>query len=109
MSQDSFVALGVSAKLNALWAPVAIATWLWVIERRLAAVFAVYAAISCVALLGTLNVVSDGRMLENLVATSGAGVQGAVGFLKAPARMLGPALQCRQRESRTRKSERSAA
>ena len=28
-------------------------------------------------------------MVENLVATSGAGVQGAVGLLKAPARLIG--------------------
>ena len=83
------VALGVSAKFTALWAPLAIVGWLLLVDPRLAAVFAAYAVVACAALLGAFNVIADGRLVENLVATSGAGVQGAAGLLKAPARLIG--------------------
>jgi hypothetical protein len=83
------VALGVSAKFSALWAPAAIVTWLLLVEPRRAAVFAICATVASAALLGAFNVVSGGRMVENLFATSGAGIYGAVGLLKAPARLLG--------------------
>ena len=46
------VALGISAKFTALWAPAAIVGWLLLVDRRLAAVFAAYAVVACAALLG---------------------------------------------------------
>ena len=82
-------AMGVSAKLTALWAPVAITAWLFFfVDRKRAAAFAAYSVGASVLLLGTFNVISQGRMLENLVAVWGAGVQGPVAILKAPARLL---------------------
>jgi hypothetical protein len=81
-------ALGISAKLSALWAPAAIVAWLFFTDRRRAAPFAAYAAGATALLLGAFDVVSDGRMIENLAAVWGAGVHGPAGILKAPARLL---------------------
>jgi hypothetical protein len=61
-------ALGLMAKISALWAPVAIATWLLLNDRRQAlrfvGAFFTFAAI----LFGAFELVSDGRLSENLLA-----------------------------------------
>jgi hypothetical protein len=81
-------ALGVSAKLTAVWAPIAILAWLFVTERRRAAYFAAYAVGATVLLLVAFNLMSNGRMADNLIAVWGAGVHSPLDLVKAPARLL---------------------
>jgi hypothetical protein len=81
-------ALSIGAKLSAVWVPVAIIAWLLVTDRRRATPFAGYVVGATVLLLGAFELMSDGRMGENLVAVWGAGLQGTIGFVKAPARLL---------------------
>lgn len=65
-------ALAVLTKLTALWAPAAILLWLLRRDRRRAAAF--LAVLGAVVLLGALlfSLLSDGRLLENVVGLSGA-------------------------------------
>jgi hypothetical protein len=81
-------ALSVSAKLSAVWVPVAIFAWLLVTDRRRAAPFAAYVVGATVILLGAFELLSGGRMTDNLFAVWGAGIQGPMGIIKAPARLL---------------------
>jgi hypothetical protein len=82
-------AFGISAKVTAVWVPVAIIVWLLVIDRRRAAAFAAYAVGATTLMLGAFDLMSGGRMAENLVAAWGAGLQGPMDLIKAPARLLG--------------------
>jgi hypothetical protein len=69
-------ALAFLAKLSAVWAPLAIALWLFKRERRTLATFA--ASYLAIAVLGVLTVylASDGRLVENLFLFSSGGARG---------------------------------
>ena len=67
-------ALALFCKLNAVWAPLAIGVWLLMTDRRRLAWFAaVYGAFATV-LLVLFVAATDGRILENVVGLSAAGV-----------------------------------
>ena len=66
-------ALAISAKLTAVWAPVALVLWLFVRERRRLPAFALSFAMSLVLLLGAFELASRGRMSETLLAVGGSG------------------------------------
>jgi hypothetical protein len=80
-------ALALLAKSTAVWAPVAIAAWLWLRDRRLCFEFVVsYLIVVSVGLWG-FNAYSQGRMLENLLQLSTAGLIGPTSLLKAPLKL----------------------
>jgi hypothetical protein len=84
----ALAALAVTAKLHALWAPVAIVAWLWASDRQRLRHFVVaYVGISAV-LLGTLTAVTGGRFLENVFGLSAAGVNGPAALITSPYRLL---------------------
>lgn len=84
----ALAALAVTAKLHAVWAPVAIVVWLWTSDRRRLRHFVgAYVGIS-VVLLGTLTAVTDGRFLENVFGLSVAGVSGPAALVASPYRLL---------------------
>jgi hypothetical protein len=64
----SLGALALASKTTGVWAPLAIAIWLFLRDRRLAARFAVLYVGLAVALLGVLELASGGRLAENLGA-----------------------------------------
>jgi hypothetical protein len=66
-------ALAISAKLTAVWAPVALVLWLVVRDRRRLPAFLLSFAISSTAILGAFELASRGRMSETLLAVGGSG------------------------------------
>jgi hypothetical protein len=84
----ALAACAVLSKSSALWAPAAIAIWLAAVDRRRLLAFAVAFPAITLALVGLANVVSEGRLLENLAGLSGAGIQGASTLLTSPFRLL---------------------
>jgi hypothetical protein len=84
----ALAALAVTAKLHAVWAAVAIVVWLAVTDRRRLVHFVgAYVGITA-GLLGILTVITDGRILENVLGLSGAGLTGPAGLLTSPYRLL---------------------
>jgi hypothetical protein len=84
----ALAAVAVTAKLHAIWAPVAIVVWLWTSDRRRLRHFAAaYVGITAV-LLGALTAVTGGRLLENVFGLSAAGVTGPAGLVTSPYRLL---------------------
>lgn len=66
-------ALAFFSKLTAIWAPVALAAWLLVKDRRRSAVFGVWFVGSCAVLFALFESVSDGRLWQNVVGLATAG------------------------------------
>jgi hypothetical protein len=62
------------AKFSALWGPAAIAVWLWRRSRRTLMPFLLAWVAGSVALLGLVQVASDGRFAENLLRLSSSGL-----------------------------------
>jgi hypothetical protein len=84
----ALAALAFSAKLSAVWAPLAICVWLAAVDRRRLAWFlAAYGALVA-GLLAVLGAVSDGRVFENVFGLSTAGVTGAGSLLRGPNALL---------------------
>jgi hypothetical protein len=69
-------ALAFLAKLTAVWAPVAIGAWLLWRNRLACAAFVATGIAVSGAALAMLHVITDGRMLENLMMAGGSGWQG---------------------------------
>lgn len=65
--------LAFFTKSTAIWAPLAVAIWLAIRDRRALAVFAATVGVSAAVLFGVLEAASDGRMYENVVGLAGAG------------------------------------
>jgi hypothetical protein len=81
-------ALGLLCRLNALWAPIAIILWLRSEDRRQMWRFAfAFVTIGVVALLFA-NMLSGGRMSDNVFGLATAGTQDWTAALKAPYRFL---------------------
>jgi hypothetical protein len=88
VASAALAALAFSAKLSAVWAPLAICLWLAVVDRRRLVWFlAAYAALVG-GLLAVLGAVSDGRIFENVFGLSTAGVTGAGSLLRGPTALL---------------------
>jgi hypothetical protein len=84
----ALAALAFSAKLSAVWAPLAICVWLAAVDRRRLAWFlAAYGALVG-GLLAILGVVSDGRIFDNVFGLSTAGLTGAGSLLRGPSALL---------------------
>lgn len=84
----ALAALAFSAKLSAVWAPLAICVWLAVVDRRRLLWFlAAYGALVA-GLLAVFGAVSDGRIFENVFGLSTAGVTGAGSLLRGPSALL---------------------
>ncbi len=86
VASAAFAALALIAKLHALWAPVAIAVWLWRGDRHRLGWFAAAYGVLAVAMLGGLVLATDGRLLDNVVGLSTAGLSGPSGIISAPFR-----------------------
>lgn len=91
-------ALALSAKLAAIWAPLAIGIWLLVHERSRLAVFAAAFVGATTAALGAFEAVTRGRLTENVVELGLAGSRGfeSLGWEESRIRLilgegLGPA------------------
>jgi hypothetical protein len=84
----ALAALAVTAKLHAVWAPVAIAIWLWSADRRRLRHFVLAYVGLTAALLGLLTAVTRGRLVENVFGLSTAGITGPAALLTSPYRLL---------------------
>ncbi len=67
------------SKLNAVWAPIAIAIWLVVHSRRKLAIFAAVFAGGMAAGIGVFELASRGRFLTNIRTLGFAGYHGSLG------------------------------
>lgn len=76
-------AVAILCKLSAIWAPIAIVVWLLARDRRSLALFVLVSGAGTIGLLMLFNLVSDGRMVSNIVELGGAGTS-LVGALKSP-------------------------
>jgi hypothetical protein len=84
----ALAALAFSAKLSAVWAPLAICVWLAAVDRRRLVWFlAAYGALVA-GLLAVLGALSDGRIFENVFGLSTAGVTGPGSLLRGPSALL---------------------
>jgi hypothetical protein len=77
-------ALAVLSKSSAVWAPLAIAVWLLVVDRRRLRWFLVAYGVLVGALLAFFGAVTDGRFFVNVFGLSTAGVQGPGSLLRGP-------------------------
>jgi hypothetical protein len=77
-------ALALLSKSSAVWAPLAIAVWLLVVDRRRLRWFLVAYAALASGLLAFFGAVTDGRFFENVFGLSTAGVQGPASLLRGP-------------------------
>jgi hypothetical protein len=80
----ALAALALFCKLNAVWAPLAICVWLLVTDRRLLAWFIAASGFLVGGLAALFAAVTDGRIFQNVVGLSAAGVQGPGSVLRAP-------------------------
>ncbi|HEX6207126.1 MAG TPA: hypothetical protein VF058_02095 [Actinomycetota bacterium] len=80
--------LALLSRFNALWAPLALAVWLWPRDRRRLLVFAGSFVGLTVVSLGLLHVASDGRMYDNLVRFAAGGILSVGDAATAPLRFL---------------------
>ena len=80
--------LAIVTKLSAVWAPLAIGTWLLLRNRRQLVVFTAALLLLLAATTALFQIVSDGRMLTNLQEVAFAGVGGPSGLLRSPTRIL---------------------
>jgi hypothetical protein len=76
--------LALFCKLNAVWAPLAIGVWLLMNDRRRLAWFATAYGSFATVLLLVFMAASNGRILENVLGLSTAGVQGVGSVVRAP-------------------------
>jgi hypothetical protein len=77
-------ALALLSKSSAVWAPLAIAMWLLVVDRRRLGWFLVPYGVFAAVLLGFFGAVTDGRFFVNVFGLATAGVQGPGSLLRGP-------------------------
>jgi hypothetical protein len=77
-------ALALLSKSSAVWAPLAIAVWLLVVDRRRLGWFLVAFVGFAGGLLAFFGAVTDGRFFVNVFGLSTAGVQGPASLLRGP-------------------------
>jgi hypothetical protein len=81
--------LALASKATGVWAALALLTWFGLHRRwRDLAVFSAAFVATVAGILGAVELISDGRFSENLVALTFAGVGGGVGPLRAPNQFL---------------------
>jgi hypothetical protein len=77
-------ALAVLSKLSAVWAPLAIAVWLLIVDRRRLRWFLLAYGALVGVLLAFFGAITDGRLFENVFGLSTAGIQGPRSLLRGP-------------------------
>jgi hypothetical protein len=77
------VALAVTAKISALWGGAAVLIWLIMHRRNSILAFVLTSATTLFGLFGLMALVSQGRMVENLVGLSGSAFSGISDLLVA--------------------------
>jgi hypothetical protein len=81
--------LAIASKLTGLWGALAVMTWLAARRQwRSAALFAVAGVGTATVILGAVQLLTRGRLLEHLLAFSVAGVYGAHSLVRAPNQVL---------------------
>jgi hypothetical protein len=80
LAAGTLCALALAAKLSAMWAPIAIGLWLFVRERSRVAPFAATFIGVAVGLLGAVEVITHGRLTDNVVELALAGSRGFDSF-----------------------------
>jgi hypothetical protein len=83
--------LAVLSKMSAVWAPLAIAVWLFIYHRGELAWFIGSFLLLLALSLGALQAASGGRMVANLYELSLAGVSGPGTIIRSPLRAVGMA------------------
>jgi hypothetical protein len=84
----ALAALAFASKLSAVWAPLAIAAWLFARNRKGLAWFAAGYLGLAGGFVALLTVLTHGRILENVFGLSAAGITGSDSILVAPVRLL---------------------
>jgi hypothetical protein len=84
----ALAALAFVSKLSAIWAPLAIMIWLLLRDRGRLWRFAVAYVAFAVGLLLTFNVLTGGRIFENVLGLSTAGITGLDSIVRAPYRFI---------------------
>ena len=87
VSAGVLCSLALFAKFSAVWAPLAIVVWGLIRERRVLWGFIASYLGACALLLAIFYRATEGRLVENFVAFSFAGVSGETSILR-PGRML---------------------
>ena len=81
--------LALASKATGVWAALALITWLGLHRRwRDLVVFGAVFCATALLVLGTTELISDGRFSENLLVSTFAGVGGGVGPVRAPNQFL---------------------
>src|SRR5262245_8330542 len=83
-----FSALAFMTKFSALWAPMAVVTWLTMRKRNGVWLFASTYVALVAMLIGIVGVASGGRFFENVFGLSVAGVDGVRVALHAPTHLI---------------------
>jgi len=81
-------ALAFITKLSALWAPMAVATWLTIRKRNGVWLFASTYIVLVAILIGAVSVASGGRFFENFFGLSLAGIDGIGQVLHSPTLLI---------------------
>jgi hypothetical protein len=84
VAAGAFAALALVSKLSAVWAPLAICTWLVIVDRRRLVWFLTAYGLLTGALLGYFGAVTDNRLFENVFGLSTAGMNGIGSLLRGP-------------------------
>ena len=84
----ALAAIALLSKTSAVWAPVAIAIWLVGRDRRRLAVFLVAYAGIAGSLVVLFTILTQGRMLENVIGLSTSGITGLRTVLLTPYRFV---------------------
>jgi hypothetical protein len=87
-SSALIAAAAFMAELSAIWAPLAIALYLWITDRKRAIRFVTTFITAAAALFGMVAIASGGRVVANVLGLAGAGIRGPSAILVAPYRFL---------------------
>lgn len=81
--------LAAASKLTGMWGILAIVTWLLARgQKRAAAVTALAMAVTAAVVLGSVQLITGGGLLQHLLAFSLAGVSGAMAITRSPNQLL---------------------
>lgn len=81
-------ALAFMTKFSALWAPMAVMTWLMMRKRNGLWLFASTYVVLVAIFIGTTGVISEGRFFENVFGLSLAGMDGVRQVLHSPTHLI---------------------
>jgi hypothetical protein len=88
IAAGALAGLAFMSKLSAVWAPLAIAIWLFGRDRKRLAAFVIAFIVTSGMLLLVFTVISDGRIFENVFGLSTSGITGLRTLLLTPYRFV---------------------